>query len=360
MPTRHSESVARLVGDVGGTHARFAVIAAPGHPPTRIRTLACADYPGIEAAIRAYLSMENIPIPKRACIGIASPVRGDPVSMTNHHWSFSVEALRRAIGFTQLRVINDFTALALSLPDLHPDELRQVGGGDAPSGHAIGLIGAGTGLGISGLIPCGTHYVPLAGEGGHVSLAAGNRREAEIIAVLRERFGHVSAERVLSGPGMVALHDAIVTLSGESLCPDRNLSSTEISARGLAGSCPACTETLNTFCALLGAVAGDLALTLGARSGIYVGGGIVPKLGDFFTTSPFRARFEQKGRYVAYLASIPTFVIDAPFPALRGAARALDLSFVPGWEAHATQDHHESNTPEQPTGVKPTITNRRS
>lgn len=323
---------ARLVGDVGGTNARFAIVTAAGRAPSHVRTLACADHRGIEEAIRAYLGMVQLPLPDLAAIGIASPIDGDRVSMTNHHWAFSVEKLRASLGLTRLRVINDFSALAMSLPELSPSERRQIGAGTALAHHAIGLLGAGTGLGISGLIWCGEHHVPLAGEGGHITLPAGNAREAEIIAVLREHYGHVSAERVLSGPGMVALHDAIVELAGG---PPQRLTSTEISTRALAGTCPACTETLHTFCALLGTVAGDLALTLGARGGVYVGGGIVPRLGAYFATSPFRARFEHKGRYAHYLASIPTYVIEAPFPALLGAARALDFPLSLGWDARA-------------------------
>lgn len=327
------EPSARLVGDVGGTNARFAIIPAPGRQPAHVRTLACADHPDIEAAIRTYLSVEGLTMPTVAAIGIANPITGDRVSMTNHHWAFSVEALREALGLERLLVINDFTALAMSLQQLHPTERPQIGAGSALAGHAIGLIGAGTGLGISGLIPCGDHHVPLAGEGGHITMPACNEREAQIIAVLSERYGgHVSAERILSGPGLVALHDAIVKLAGE---PARELTSAEISAQGLAGSCPLCVDTLHTFCAMLGTVAGDLALTLGARGGVYVGGGIVPRFGAFFGASAFRQRFEQKGRFTAYLANIPTYVIDAPYPALLGAARALETPLSMGCDARA-------------------------
>lgn len=326
------EPSARLVGDVGGTNARFAIVPEPGCQPTHIRTLACADHPDIEQAIRTYLSLEGLATPSVAAIGIANPITGDRVAMTNHHWAFSVEALRAALGLERLLLINDFTALAMSLPQLHPAERPQIGGGEALAGHAIGLLGAGTGLGISGLVPCGDHYVPLSGEGGHITMPACTVREAEIIAVLGEHYGHVSAERILSGPGLVALHDAIVKLAGE---PARALSSAEISTRGLEGSCPLCVDTLHTFCAMLGTVAGDLALTLGARGGVYVGGGIVPRLGAFFGASAFRQRFEQKGRFAAYLAKIPTYVIDAPYPALLGAARALETPLSMGCDARA-------------------------
>lgn len=332
MSTGRAEHYPRLVGDIGGTNARFAIVAAPGGQPTHVRTLPCADYDGPQEAIRDYLALEGLAVPPLAAIGIATPITGDQVSMTNHHWAFSVESLRAGLGLKRLLVVNDFTALALSVQQLQHHEREQIGGGNALPGHAIGLLGAGTGLGISGLIPCGADHVPLAGEGGHVTLPATDAREAQIIALLAERYGHVSAERVLSGPGLVALHDAIRTLAGE---PALELGSAEISARGLAASCTICLETLHTFCAMLGTVAGDLALTLGARSGVYIGGGVVPRLGAFFAASDFRRRFEAKGRFAAYLADIPTYVINAPYPALLGAARALETPLSMGCDARS-------------------------
>lgn len=349
MSTGRSERTPRLVGDIGGTNARFAIVAAAGEQPTHIRSLSCADYAGPHEAILDYLALEGLAVPPLAAFGIANPITGDHVAMTNHHWKFSVEALRRGLGLERLLVINDFTALALSLQQLQPHERRQVGGGSAVPGHAIGLLGAGTGLGISGLIPCGAHHVPLEGEGGHVTLAAADAREAQIIAVLAARYDHVSAERVLSGPGLVALHDALRTLAG---APALELGSAEISARGLAGSCPFCVDTLHTFCAMLGSVAGDLALTLGARGGVFIGGGIVPRLGAFFAASAFRRRFEDKGRFVTYLANIPTYVIDAPYPALLGAARALETPLTLGCDARAAT---ATPTADADRGARPPI-----
>lgn len=311
----------RLVGDIGGTNVRFAVITAAGAAPAQIRSFACSDFPGLDAAIRHYLARAGLTPPPVAAFGIATPLAGDAVRMTNHPWAFSIKALQRALGFQRLIFINDFTALALALPRLHGADLEQIGGGTPQPDAPFALLGAGTGLGVSGLIPCAAGWQPLAGEGGHVSLAAGNAREAAIIAVLAARFGHVSAERALSGPGIAVLHDAIRQLEAAPPC---TLDSREISARALAGSCPYCTEALELFCALLGGVAADLALTLGARGGVFIGGGIVPALGDFFARSGFRARFEAKGRFSAYLAAVPTYVIRAPYAALSGADEALD------------------------------------
>ncbi|WP_374486435.1 glucokinase [Zoogloea sp.] len=320
-----------LIGDIGGTNARFALVRTPGAPFSDVLTLPCADYDTPAAAIRHYMAQVGVARLRRAAIGIANPVTGDEVRMTNHHWSFSIAALRAALDLLQLRVLNDFTVLALALPTLAADELEQIGDG-TPDLHAPrALIGAGTGLGISGLVPCGDDFIPLNGEGGHVTLAASDSREAEIVALLGQRFPHVSAERVLSGPGLEALYEAVTRRHGVAT---EALSAAAISTRGLDGSCAYCAESLEIFCAMLGTVAANLALVLGARGGVYIGGGIVPKLGSYFANSPFRARFEQKGRFSDYLARIPTYVIRAPYPGLAGAARALERD-APGYVATA-------------------------
>ena len=315
---------ARVLGDVGGTNARFAWQDTDGAPLRDIATIPTADHPTIAAALAHYLHGLERAAPPWCAIGIANPITGDHVQMTNSHWSFSIEALRRDIGFERLVVINDFTALALAIPDLPAAELRQLGGGAAVAGTPIGLIGPGTGLGVSGLVPSTVpgRWIALQGEGGHVTLAARNAREAAVLQVLRERFGHASAERAVSGQGLEALHDALCALDGVPSA--KPLSAAEISQRALAASDAQCVEALDLFCAFLGNVAGNLALTLGARAGVYIGGGIVPRLGDAFANSSFRACFEDKGRFHAYLEAIPVYVIHAQVsPALLGASRAL-------------------------------------
>jgi glucokinase len=319
-----SAASARLLGDVGGTNARFAWQDDDGAPLRDIVSMPTAEHPSLAAALAAYLKRLGRAAPPWCAIGIANPITGDRVQMTNSHWSFSIEALRRELGFERFVVINDFTALALALPDLQPAELRQLGGATAVAGAPLALIGPGTGLGVSGLLP--THapgrWVALQGEGGHVTLAAANAREAAVLQVLRERFGHASAERAVSGQGLEALHAALVVLAGPPT--GAALTAAEISERALAGADAPCVEALALFCAFLGNVAGNLALTLGARGGVYIGGGIVPRLGDAFARSPFRERFEDKGRFRGYLEPIPVWVIVSEVsPALRGAARAL-------------------------------------
>lgn len=313
----------RLLADVGGTNARFAWQAGPGAPIESVQTLPCAEFPTLEAAMRTYLGGLAQPRPKVAAVAIANPVHGDQVRMTNHHWSFSISALRQALGFARLEVLNDFTALALALPGLPASDKRQIGGQAALPHAAIGLIGPGTGLGVSGLLPDGRGgWVPLQGEGGHVSLAATTARERTVVQALHQRHGHASAERAVSGMGLLDIYSILCEADGVALPPD--CTAAQVSEAGLAGDALA-REALLMMCAFLGSVAGNLALTLGAKGGVYIGGGIVPRLGAFFDESPFRERFEAKGRFRPYLAEIPVWVITAAqSPALAGTAVVLN------------------------------------
>ena len=315
----------RLLGDVGGTNARWAWQPRADAALERVRTLPCGAFATIDACIAQYLQLEDLPAPRRAAFGIATAITGDPVQMTNHHWRFSIAALQALLGVERLVVLNDFEALAYAVPGLGASELRAIGGGVAAPGANLAVIGAGTGLGVSGLVADGRGgWSSVVGEGGHVTLAARSAREASLLAVLRERFDHVSAERALSGPGLVNLYAAVCTLDGEAAAA---LEPADVMTRALADGAwhdAQCHEALTVFAALLGTVAGNLALTLGARGGVYIGGGIVPRLGSHFDTLPFRARFEDKGRFRTYLEAIPTWVITAEAPALLGAARALD------------------------------------
>ena len=314
----------RLVGDIGGTNARFAWLESAGSPLSDVDTLAVASYPALIDAMRHYLATHGKPAPRQCAIGIANPVTGDHVQMTNHDWSFSISGVRDQLGLDRFLVINDFTALALALPTLAAQDLRQVGGGSPVPDAAIGLLGPGTGLGVSGLLPGpgGRGVVAVNGEGGHVTLAPTDALEDAVVSALRQRFGHASAERALSGPGLVNLYDAVCGVHGVAAVP---LQPGEVSQRALQATDAQCVQALQLFCSFLGNAAGNLALLLGARGGVYVGGGIAPQLGRWLDGSPFRERFEGKGRFRPYLQTIPTFVLQAHVsPALAGAARALD------------------------------------
>ena len=318
------ERFPKLLGDIGGTNVRLALQLVPEAPISHILTLAVHDFAGAFQAIEHYLDQvgakEGALRPRTGCLGMAGPVLDDWIQLFNAPWGFPTEALRQMLGLNELRILNDFTALALALPVLPPDELVQIGG-EPPASHVTkGLMGAGTGLGVSALLPApGGLWVPMAGEGGHVTLPALDESEERLLAVLRAQYGHVSAERVLSGSGLVVLYEAHAQMAGRAAEP---LTPADVTAHGLSGECDLCVAALHSFCQFFGTVAGNLAVTVGSQGGFYIGCGIVPKLGDFFVRSGFRARFEAKGRYTDYLKRIPVFVIHSPYPALIGASRA--------------------------------------
>jgi glucokinase len=309
-----------LVGDVGATNARFALLK-PGGGLTPARSYLCDDYPTIGDALSAYLAAGDGGQPSQAVLAVAAAPGGDAVRMTNHPWSFSIAELRTQLGLDRLTVINDFEANALSLPRLTGDDLAKVGTGEAVSGMAMGVLGPGSGLGVAGLMPFGDAFIPIAGEGGHVTMAAADDEEAAVLGLLRRRFDHVSAERVLSGPGLVNLYNVLCELEGR---PSAGLTAAQITDPKTTADDACAVRAVSMFCAMLGTIAGNLAVTLGARGGIYIAGGIVPKFGDAFAQSKFRERFEDKGRLRSYLAAIPTYVVVRPHAALLGAARLLD------------------------------------
>ncbi|MES2315954.1 MAG: glucokinase [Pseudomonadota bacterium] len=307
----------RLLADIGGTNARFAIETAPFHFEA-VAVLPCSGFASLGGALASYLASDAVaPYAagiRHAAIAIANPVDGDMVRMTNHTWSFSIAALREELDLSTLLVVNDFTALAMALPHLRPSQRVRVGGGMELTGRTIGLVGPGTGLGVSGIIPVDGRWAPLASEGGHASFAPGDDTEIAIMQQLWREYGHASAERLLSGPGIELIHRVIA---------GKALSAAEITQRALDGADGECIRTVDCFCGVLGAVAGNVALTLGATGGMYIGGGIVPRLGGLFTGSPFRARFEAKGRLGAYLARIPTFLITEEYPAFLGVSAIL-------------------------------------
>ncbi|MGE5517800.1 MAG: glucokinase [Bacteroidota bacterium] len=311
-------SAAALIADIGGTHARFALVDQAGHPGDPM-VMRCADHAGPAQAAQAFLAAHGDGVTvDRAAFAVASPITGDVVDLTNSAWHFSIEQVRRDLALDRLEVINDFTAVALSVRRLGPDHVLKVGGGTAAEGAPIAVLGPGTGLGVSALVPdTAGHWSALATEGGHVTLAAANAQEDAVLEWLRQRFGHVSAERVLSGPGMVNLYEALAALRGR---PAAYSTPDAISQRGVEGSDPLCREAVDMFFAMLGTVAGNLALTVGARGGVYIAGGILPRMRDAFVQSGFRRRFEDKGRFQDYLAPIPTWLVIHPQPAFAGLA----------------------------------------
>lgn len=312
-------ATASLIADIGGTNARFALADDKGIYEQKV--LQCENYPTIVDAVTAYVDALGAK-PRRAAFAIAGPVGGDYFEMTNHVWKFSIEETRKALGLDQFSLVNDFKAIALGVPHLGAKDIQQVGNDAAPEPHApIGIIGPGTGLGVASLVWANGQYHAVAGEGGHVTIAARTQREFDLIRTLRYKYHHISAERVCSGKGLVNLYNAIKILDGQDDLPDRTAE--QISVAAIEKSCKACEEALDKVMGFLGNVAGNLAMTLGAKGGIYIAGGIPAKLGAYFFQSRFRTDFEAKGRYDAYLKPIPTYLITHPNIALVGLQHAV-------------------------------------
>ncbi|QHM71943.1 glucokinase [Mixta intestinalis] len=308
-----------LVGDVGGTNARLALCEVETGLISQVTTYSTSEHPSLEAVIRLFLQAQALEV-KDGCIAIACPITEDWVEMTNHDWAFSTQALKTSLGFDHLEIINDFTAVSMAIPMLTENDVLQFGGGAAVKDKPIAVYGAGTGLGVAHLVHVDRRWVSLPGEGGHVDLASNSVEEDMILQVLREELGHVSAERVLSGSGLVNLYRAIV--KADNRVPE-NLKPKDVSERALADSCTDCRRALSLFCVLMGRFGGNLALNLGTFGGVYIAGGIVPRFLEFFKASGFRAAFEDKGRFRDYVHAIPVYMITHDQPGLLGAGAHL-------------------------------------
>lgn len=312
----------RIVADIGGTNARFA-IADQGRYGDIFR-VEVADYPSLYDALEAFL--QTMPVSERpdaAAIDVAGPVQGDAIRLTNHEWSFSVAELKSRLGLKALRFFNDFAATAMAVPHLPAQDTFLVGPDLPVQKGPIGVIGPGTGLGMCSLLPVGGRWLPVPGEGGHVTLPICTDREAEIAAVLRRRWPHVSAERVLSGSGLVHLYNAVCQIEG--VAPE-NLTPADVTNRAMKAD-PVCVQVFEHFCRILGTLASDLAVLMYATGGIYIAGGILLRFKEAFAASGFRQRFEDKGRFSALTKTVPTRLILEESPALLGLANA-DLNTV--------------------------------
>ncbi|RAJ99023.1 glucokinase [Aliidiomarina maris] len=324
-----------VVADIGGTNARFCRINLATFELDRIQVFACADYPTLSAVMEAYRDEQDVAL-EHVAIAIACPVESDDVDMTNHHWRFSIRGLRKAMGLKTFIVLNDFAAAAMSLVTLEPHEMKQIGGGKAKTHGPKAVVGAGTGLGVGHLItlPDGS-VMPLPGEGGHVDWAPTNEKEWAVFRFMANRFGRVSAERVLSGPGLETLYLALADYHGRNVAP---ITAAQIGQRALAGIDTLAVETVNQFFASLGSFAGNLALTANTTGGVYIAGGVVPKLMGLMATSNFRARFEHKGRFCKVCEAIPCFVITAEHAGLRGVGQYLKQTLAQSEQRIADND----------------------
>jgi len=308
-----------LVGDIGGTHSRFAVVDVSGLPRRIDHRLDLeGTFPSFNAALRFYLDQAGlIVMPSAIAIAVAGPVTAGIVDLTNRAWRISEQDLLD-FGFRHVLLINDFAALAFSVSTLAPEEVHTLGPDvRGLTGEPISILGAGTGFGASCLAQFRGRAVPIATEGGHSGFAPGNDREAAILGVLQRRFGRVSIERVLSGPGIENIHGALTEMAGRR---DISLKAPDIIAR--RGEDSDCRETIDIFCGIYGAVAGDFALAHGARGGVFLAGGIAQKIEKILVASTFRDRFEEKGRLSRYVKTIPTRLILSEDTTYLGTANA--------------------------------------
>lgn len=317
-----------LLADIGGTNIRIARIANQAGLFECYRAYRCADHESVDAAIGSYLQETQSPRPNHIALAVASAVTGDVIQFTNNPWRFSQTALKRHFGLTSILVLNDFEALALSLPHIPTEELCTVGGGQASHRAPMVVLGPGTGLGVGALVPHGdAAWLPISSQGGHMTLSPATEFESAVLCAAWKERQHISAEAFLSGTGLPNLYQAIGRVRGES--PRKELSAQEIGSLAMANSDALCRLTIDTFCAMLGTVAGNVGLVFGARGGVFIGGGIIPKILPLFIASDFRARFEAMGRYADYLAAIPTKVIVGDAPTLSGLRAALPVAQHP-------------------------------
>jgi glucokinase len=309
-----------LVGDIGGTNARFALWR--DEQLESVRVLATADYPGPEQAIRAYLGELGLALGAvdSVCLACAGPVDGDLFRFTNNHWRISRSAFCRELQLRELLLINDFSAMALGMTRLRDDERLPVCPGTPEPERPCVVIGPGTGLGVGTLLALADgSWLALPGEGGHVDLPIGNPREAELWQQLYRQLGHVRAEDVLSGSGLLLLYRTLCALDGHEV---RLSSPAEVTAAALAGDAVAL-AVLEQFCCWLGRAAGNNVLSLGARGGVYIVGGVVPRFAELFLASGFSRCLRDKGRMSDYFDGIPVWLVTAEYPGLMGAGVAL-------------------------------------
>lgn len=322
-----------LVADIGGTNARFALTPIRHFEGANSLELTESDlvapaalngaqYETIGAAVEAYLAgpAKHYARPEHSVMAIACPTDQDQITMTNHFWSFKVSELKAALGLQSLKFINDYNAMANAIPQLDENGLIKVGRGEADVGKPIAVTGPGTGLGLAALAFSDFGPVTIETEGGHAAYAPTTKTEIAILEFLLTKYGRVSNERLISGMGLENIYQALTAIVGN----EKTLTAAEISTAALSKSDPICEQALAQFCAGIGSYAGDVALSLGAKGGLYISGGIIPRFIDYFQQSEFRSRFEDKARLSGFVETIPTYVVVAKQPGLLGSAAVLN------------------------------------
>ena len=312
-----------LVADIGGTNARFALVDEDTHALQHIRVLACNDYENIDQAILSYLKQVGVTHIERAAFALACPVDVAHIRMTNNHWNFVPQVLQDALNFKELKLLNDFTAMALGMLEVDDQELIELlPGASQPSHYPRMVLGPGTGLGVSTLIPYQQGWHALSTEGGHVSFAPTDELSLEIWKALMARHGRVSVERILSGQGLL---NTYLIVCEHYRVPPLATTPAEVTALALTDDVQA-KLALNKFCQILGEVAGDAVLLVGAKGGVYLCGGILPRIIDFVKRSDFIQGFYHKGRFENYLKEVPVWLCTAEYPGLLGCAAAFKSS----------------------------------
>jgi glucokinase len=312
-----------LLADIGGTNARFALMEGGEiSPPEHLRVI---DYPRIEDAMAAFLAGQGGKTPAAGLLGVAGPVVNNRCIFTNSSWVVDGDALAKQFGLTSVRLLNDFEALGWSLPALKSADLFAMGDQRPAPDAPMLVLGPGTGFGAAAFLHVPQPVVVVT-EAGHATLPATSDREAEVIAELRRRFGHVYIERVLSGSGLQNLYAALGAVDG---VPTPARDAAAITEAAFDGSCALCKATIEMFCAFLGGVAGNLALTFLARGGVFIAGGIVPRFAVRLGETQFRKQFESKGRYEELLRQIPTSIIVTPDTSFIGLKTYVERRLQP-------------------------------
>ncbi len=310
-----------LIGDIGGTNARFA-LAHPDEPGfSGELTLHCADYETAEQGIADYLERSGGVLPDVMCLAAAGPVVDGCVDFTNNHWVIDSRELRQKYPASSVRLLNDFEAIAYSIPTLGENDIETIGllppKLAGKPGFTLAVMGPGTGLGIGGLLGRESGFYPVVGEGSHAGFAPETRMQSKVLKQLRQRFERVSEERLVSGPGLENIYWALCKIHAEKT---NGITAAEIFSRVLANEDAIAAEATQIFFEALGQIAGNLALALGAYDGVYLAGGILKRYPDLLKTSSFRSGFENKGRHRSLMENVPSLLILHPQPGLLGAS----------------------------------------
>jgi glucokinase len=304
-----------LVGDIGGTNARFSLLRDANSEPQRLPIIQTADFATIDDAIQQSVLDKSSVQPRSAILAVAGPVKADEIPLTNCPWVVRPKDMLANLGFTDVMVVNDFEAQALAVASLGDENQVQIGVGTELTGYSKVVLGPGTGLGVAGLVHAMHAWIPVPGEGGHVDLGPRSDRDFEVFPHIERIEGRISAEQILCGRGLAGLYRAVCMADGVE---PRYSDPADVSEHGLAASDPQAAEALSLFATYLGRVAGDLACVFMARGGVYLAGGIPQKILPALQRPEFRAAFEDKAPHSALMRTIPTFVVTHPLAALAG------------------------------------------